>query len=266
MAQTFDDQPAYRPRRVRRRRFVVGALTLASTGVFSMACRNQSPQPQAPAAKTDAKPAEAARPAEAKPAEAAKPTDTQAPAKPAAATGGRLVVAGAKDIRTLDPVQNNDADSTYVYTQVHDSVARIDPQFNIQPALAESWDTSPNGLTYTYRFRKGVSFHDGSTMTADDVVFSIDRIMADRYPEGRKKEKIEMIDSYKKVDDATVEIKLKFPYAPFAAAFGAQMIVPKAAVERLGEVEFARKPIGAGPFRAVEWVPNDHVTLRGFED
>lgn len=195
-----------------------------------------------------------------------------APVAPSQATAAvpsgpqNIVFAGAKEILSLDPVQQNDADSTYVYTQIHDSVAVLDQQFNVKPNLAESWKASEDGTTYTYVFRKGVKFHDGTELKADDVVFTIDRIMANKYPEGRKKEKINMISSYKKVDDYTVEIKLQFAYAPFPAAFGNMLIVPKAATEKMGDAAFGKSPVGCGPFKFVEWVPNDHVTLQGFAD
>jgi len=178
----------------------------------------------------------------------------------------QLIIAGAKDVINLDPVQENDSDSTYVVGLIHDTVAVLDRSLNVKPNLAQTWSASKDGLTYTYRFRRDVRFHDGSTLTADDVVFTIDRILANKYPAGRKKEKVEMIESYRKLDASTIEIKLKFPYAPFAAAFGAQAIVPKAAVEKMGDAEYGRRPVGCGPFKFVEWVPNDHVTLEGFAD
>jgi peptide/nickel transport system substrate-binding protein len=272
MGTDRDDRTPIAMGRVGRRRFVARAFglgaSLASVGLFTAACRGvEAPRPAAQG--TSAPAAAPTKPAAAQQApaqSAAQPTAAAVQPAPVASGPQRLVIAGAKDIRSLDPAQENDADSTYVYSQVHDSVARLDQEFNLKPALAESWDATPDGLTYTYRFRKGVKFHDGSALTADDVVFTIDRILTNTYPEGRKKEKIEMIDSLRKIDDSTVEIKLKYAYAPFPAAFGTQMIVPKAAVERLGDAEFARNPVGAGPFTFVEWVPNDHVTLRGFED
>lgn len=177
-----------------------------------------------------------------------------------------FVIAGAKEAIGFDPVQHNDADSTYIQGLIHDSVAIIDPQFNVKPHLAETWTVSTDNLTYVYKFRKGVKFQDGTEMTADDVIFSIDRILANKYREGGKYQKISMISSHRKVDDRTVEIKLKFVYAPFAAAFGNMYVVPKAHVQRVGDEEFTKKPVGAGPFKFVEWVPNNRVRLEAFAD
>lgn len=187
-------------------------------------------------------------------------------AAPAPVGSQDFVIAGAKEALGFDPVQQNDADSTYIQGLIHDSVAIIDPQFSVKPHLAESWTVSPDGLTYTYKFRKGVKFHNGAELTADDVTFTIERILANKYPEGAKFQKINMISSYRKVDDRTVEIKLKFAYAPFAAAFGNMYIVPKVHVQRVGDAEFTKSPVGCGPFKFVEWVPNDHVRLDAFAD
>lgn len=246
MSTEYNLKEEYLQGRITRRQFIQLALGLgvsmsAITAFLAGCVPAQAPNAPAPGAVTQ-------------------------PTAAAAQAPQNVVFAGAKEILSLDPVQQNDADSTYVYTQIHDSVAVLDPQFNVKPNLAESWKSSEDGKTYTYVFRKGVKFHDGTELRADDVIFTLDRIMANKYPEGRKKEKINMIASYKKVDDYTVEIKLQFAYAPFAAAFGNMLIVPKAVVEKMGDAAFGKSPVGCGPFKFVEWVPNDHVTLQGFTD
>lgn len=177
-----------------------------------------------------------------------------------------LRVAIENDVLNLDPVQANDSNSIPVYQLIHDPIALVDSAGNVSPNLAESWEKSDDALTYTYTLRSGVTFHDGSPLTADDLVFTLDRIMANEYPAGRKLEKIDMIDSYQKTGDLSIELKLKYPYAPFPAAFGLQSIQPKAAVDAMGDEAYGQKPVGCGPFKIVEWVPNDHVQLERFED
>ncbi len=255
MVTEKDLQTALLHGRITRREFVklsvAMGISLTSIGAFLAAC---SPAPVAPTAPASSAPAVGAA--------TVAPAPTSAP--PTAAQ--KLTLAGAKDILNLDPLQVNDADSTYVFGQIHDSVAVIDHQYNVKPNVAEKWQVSDDGLTYVYTFRKGVKFHDGSELKSDDVVFTLDRIMANKFPEGRKKEKIDMIASYKKVDDYTVEIKLKSAYAPFAAAFGNMLIVPKAVVEKVGDAEFGKRPVGCGPFKLAEWTRNDHVALAAFPD
>ena len=243
--------------RISRRQFVIRSLalglSLSSIGTVLAACGQAAPTQEAtpqPAAKAVEATATAAPPTP-----TPKPVDVQ-----------ELVLAGAKDVVGLDPTQNNDNNSTLVLDLILDSVALLDEAGNVTPHLAESWDVSEDGLTYTYHFRKGVTFHDGSDLTADDVIFTIERILENKYPEGRKKEKIEMIDTFKKIDDYTVEIKIQFPYTAFTAAFGVQYILPKAAVEALGDEGFNKAPVGSGPFKFVEWRPNDFVALEGFDD
>lgn len=262
-------------------RSVVVGLTLSSVGALLAACGGDDDEPAATTAATQAPSGGGASTATAAATEASGTTPPASGGTPAATSGGsapagelpadadeeqHLVIAGAKDIVSLDPVQSNDADSNYIIEQIHDTVALLDPEFNVLPNLAESWEASDDGLTYTYKFISGAMFHDGTEMTADDVIFTIDRILENKYPEGRKAEKIAMIEEYSKIDDQTVEITLEFPYGPFPAAFGNQMIVPKAVVEDVGDEEFARNPVGLGPFKFVEWRPNDHVSLVRHDD
>lgn len=230
--------------RITRRQFIVRSLalgvSLSSIGSFLAACAPQAVStPQAGS-------------------EAAMPTEMEEQ---------KLIIAGAKDIRSLDPHQTNDIDSALIYELVHDTVALLDPEFNVEPNLAESWEVSEDGLTYTFHFREGVQFHDGTELTADEVVFSINRILTNEFPGGEgKRVKIEMIDSFEATDDYTVEITLQFPYAPFPAAFGVQHILPQKAVEEMGDDEYGKRPVGCGPFKAIDWVPNDHVQLEAFAD
>jgi len=233
---------------ITRRQFIVRSLavgaSLSSITAFLAACGQ-------PAAETPS---------------AGTPQAGNTPASGQPSEPQHLVIAGAKEVLGLDPHQRNDSDSVYVYELIHDTVAMMNPDGSLSPHLAESWEASEDGLTYTYRFRKGVKFHDGSELTADDVVFTIARILENKYPEGRKQEKIGMIDSYKKIDEYTVEITLQYAYAPFEAAFGIMHILPKAAVEKMGDDAYNRAPVGCGPFKFVEWVPKDHVTLEAFAD
>lgn len=240
--------------RLSRRQFILRSLaagvSLTSIGSFLAACGGAAGGEEATAVVVAATEAPVV-----------VPTSTPVPMEPQ-----ELIIAGAKDVIGLDPIQQNDLDSHVVLDLIMDTVGLLEADGTISPHLAESWDISEDGLTYTYHFREGVMIHDGSEFTADDVIFTIDRIMEDKYPEGRKKEKIGMIDSYRKIDDYTVEITLQFPYTPFPAAFGVQYITPKAAVERLGDEGFTKAPIGMGPFKFVEWRPNDFVALEGFDD
>lgn len=174
--------------------------------------------------------------------------------------GVELRVGSAKDIIALDPVRTNDADSQLVYNLIFDSLALIGPDGKVIPHLAERWTVSSDGLTYTYHLRRGVRFHNGDVLGADDFVFSLQRIFDPANRVGRKWEHISMIKSYEKTGPLTVTVTLQFPYAGFPAALGIQHVVSRRAAEAEGR-DFEKRPVGTGPFKFVERVPNDRVVL-----
>lgn len=130
------------------------------------------------------------------------------------------------------------------------------------PLLAERWEISEDGKTYTFHLRKGVRFHDGSPMTAADVKFTIEAIMN---PENASpsKEFFDPIETVTAVDDYTVIFQLKNAYAPLLLAIGSPTagILPSALVEKAGMEAFDRRPVGTGPFKFVEWLPDERIVL-----
>jgi peptide/nickel transport system substrate-binding protein len=171
-----------------------------------------------------------------------------------------LRVGAGKDIIALDPVRTNDADSVYIYSLIFDTVALIGPDGKVIPHLAERWTVSGDGLTYTYHLRRGVRFHNGDELTADDLVYSLRRIFDPANRIGRKWEHISMVKSYEKTGSHTVAVTLQFPYGAFPAAMGIQHVVSARAAEAAGR-DFEKRPVGTGPFKFVERVPNDRTVL-----
>ncbi len=139
------------------------------------------------------------------------------------------------------------------------------PTWEVKPALAESW-RQVDPTTIEFKARPGVKFHDGTDLTADDVKFSLERLAT--HPKSYGKDFISAQTSVEKVDNLTVRAKLKTPsasYVPNLTCWAFTMgIEPKAAVERLGDDEFGRKPVGTGPFTIVEAAPDDHLTFKKF--
>jgi peptide/nickel transport system substrate-binding protein len=144
-----------------------------------------------------------------------------------------------------------------VYANVFEGLTRIDRTGSVQPALARSWEISEDGLTYVFDLVEGATFHDGAELTAEDVVFSFERAMAED-SQNAQKGLFEPIESVEAVDPATVRITLKRPTGDFLfnMGWGDAVIVDPASAETN-----ATNPVGTGPFVFDQWVKGDSVTL-----
>ncbi|NMC81050.1 MAG: peptide ABC transporter substrate-binding protein [Chloroflexi bacterium] len=217
-------------------------------------------------AQCTAQPATTAAPTEApaaeQPAEPATEAVAEAPTEAAVEAGpvmGGTVVAGMdSDLSTLDPTQSNNATDRHVYHNVFDTLVRLGTDASIEPGLAESWDVSEDGKEYTFHLRQGVKFHDGTDFNADAVKFNLDRARAEG---SARASELAAITDVAVVDDSTVKVTLNegIPFL-WNLADRAGMILSPTAVEELGD-EIARKAVGTGPFKFVEWIPDDHITL-----
>jgi peptide/nickel transport system substrate-binding protein len=128
----------------------------------------------------------------------------------------------------------------------------------IEPALAESWKVSDDGLEYTFKLRQGVKFHDGSEMTADSVVFSWNTY---KQPEVTYGNYWAQVASVEKVDDYTVKLKTDKPDALLLRILATNWSIIPADWGGKTKEEFAEHPIGTGPFMFEEWVKGDHLTV-----
>lgn len=179
-----------------------------------------------------------------------------------------LRVAWFSEPKTLDPVGPSDNPSLWALHNVHDCLVRVsDDSTSIEPDLAESWEVSDDNLTYTFHLREGVKFHNGDEVTAEDVVFSLNRT---RDPEQCPyADMFKPIEEIVAVDRYTVEIRLSAPYAPILAdlaMFNAAIIPEKYFLEVGGTEKFGRHPIGAGPFKFEYWKPGEEILFSKFED
>jgi peptide/nickel transport system substrate-binding protein len=132
------------------------------------------------------------------------------------------------------------------------------------PGLAESWSASKDGLAYEFVLRKGVKFHDGSVLTAEDVKFSFDRYRGAASKLLKDKVSVEVVDPQR------VRYRLKEPWPDFmtflgSGATGINWIVPKKYVEKVGAEGFLRAPVGAGPYRFVSFQPGVELVLEAHE-
>lgn len=141
---------------------------------------------------------------------------------------------------------------------LYEGLTGVDQDLSIVPVLAESWTVSPDGLTYTFTLRDGVTFHDGSPMDAEDVVSSIARVQSKDIASPLAS-RVSAVETATAVDPRTVELKLKEPSAPLLSSLTSIAIVPSA-VEADKEA-LQQAPVGTGPFLFQEWQPNGHLLL-----
>jgi peptide/nickel transport system substrate-binding protein len=131
---------------------------------------------------------------------------------------------------------------------------------HIEPSLAKSWDISPDGKTYTFHLNHGVTFHDGSELTAHDVKFCVERAVS-----AKNTQWAFILDAFKGmqvVDTYTVRANLKRPHAPFLSdmALFAVSVYPRSALAKMG-TKLWQNPIGTGPFKFVSWKRGSEIVL-----
>ena len=144
---------------------------------------------------------------------------------------------------------------------LHDAVVRPLPGERMGPALAESWNESPDGLTYTFKLRPGLQFHNGDPCTAEDVIFSFTRYKGVGAAEFKTK-----VKNVEAVDARTVRFHLHQPWPDFMTFYGttataAGIVVPKKYLEQVGEDGFKKHPIGLGPYKFVSHTPGIELVL-----
>jgi oligopeptide transport system substrate-binding protein len=190
--------------------------------------------------------------------------------------GGEMVVTFKDDLITLDPAIGYDWKNWSVIKSVFDGLMDYKPgTTELIPDLAESYEVSPDGLTYTFKLRPGVKFHNGREMTAADVKYSLERTCNpttqspgagyygalkgfDEFQAGSAKELAGVVA----VDDHTVKIELSRPDSTLLhlMALNFSFVVPKEVVEAEGP-DFGHKPVGTGAYKVTEWTSGQSLVL-----
>ncbi|HEY2995785.1 MAG TPA: peptide-binding protein [Methylomirabilota bacterium] len=209
---------------------------------------------------------------------------TLAAAQPGLAAGRDLVVGLGGDATSLNPVVATDGVSYTVEWPIFDSLLELDQSLNVKPLLAESWETSRDGLIYTFKLKKGVTWHDGKPFTARDVAFTFYSVLDPKvttphrayfdalvgFPELTAKENPKKpeelaVRPIEVVDDHTVRFRLRYPSGSLLAVLTNPRagIVPEHLLKGadLNTAEFNRKPVGTGPFKFVEWRRAERIVL-----
>jgi peptide/nickel transport system substrate-binding protein len=151
-----------------------------------------------------------------------------------------------------------------VLSAIHDALVKPMPGNPMAPALAESWTASSDGRSYSFTLRKGVTFHNGDPVTAEDVKFSFER-----YRGAAAKTLKDRVAAVDVIDPLHVRFRLKEPWPDFllfyTSASGAGWIVPKKYVERVGDEGFKKAPVGAGPYKFVSFTPGVELVMDAFD-
>ena len=164
----------------------------------------------------------------------------------------------------FDPAETSGIITPFmVLFALHDALVKPLPGNPTAPGLAESWAASSDGLVYEFVLRKGVRFHNGEPVTAEDVKFSFER-----YRGAASRPLKDSVAAIETPDPSRVRIRLKRPWPDFMTFYmtaGASWIVPKKYVEKVGDEGFKKAPIGAGPYKFVSFTPGVELVLEAFD-
>ncbi len=193
------------------------------------------------------------------------------------AKGGTFIFGRGGDSVGLDPALEEDGESFKVCDNIYDTLVQYkDGSTDLEPGLAEKWESSEDGLTWTFSLRKGVKFHDGTPFNADAVLFSLNRQHDKTHPFHNVSGSYvywvatglaEIVDKISAIDDFTIQITLKTAYAPFiyTIAITSFSIVSPTAVKEYGDAYF-NHPVGTGPFKFSRWDKKDKIVLIANDD
>ncbi len=182
--------------------------------------------------------------------------------------GSTIVVAmNTNAFVTLDPAMHRNRDTETVIRNLFDGLVTRTRGSEVVPEIAEKWE-QPDPTTYIFTLRRGITFHNGDPLTADDVVFTFQRILNEGAIAGQsspRKGLLGPLEKVEKLSEFQVKFTLATPFPPFLQALVHFQIVPKKYIEKVGDKAFAEKPIGAGPFRFVRGKLDSEVVMERYD-
>jgi peptide/nickel transport system substrate-binding protein len=180
--------------------------------------------------------------------------------------GGTLVWGTANPPAGINPILTQSSVSSSLMGLIFDSLVHIDGHGRLVPGLAERWETSKDGLEYTFHLRKGVRFHDGRTFSADDVKFTYDAIN-DVRNNSPWRTNTSVVRKWVVIDPFTIKAILREPSVPFLRKL-VREIVPRHLLEgkNLAHANFNYHPVGTGPFLFKQWTRDNRIELEANPD
>ncbi len=195
--------------------------------------------------------------------------------------GGSMIVTYKDDVSTLDPAIGYDWQNWSMIKSLFDGLMDYEPgTTNLRKEIAEDYTISEDGKTFTFKLRKGVKFHNGRELTADDVKYSIERVVNPKTQspgagffgsivgfEDASAGKAEALSGITVVDPYTIKFELSRPDATFlhVLALNFAHVVPKEEVEKYG-ADFGKHPVGSGAFKMTEWTLGQRIVFERFKD
>ena len=189
-------------------------------------------------------------------------------------SGGRLRLP-AQSPSSLDPIRSKSYWESEIVLQLFDGLVRLDSSLNIVPAIAQDWSISPDGRVYQFDLRKGVRFHNGREVEAEDFVYSLSRLLDPkqesqdthsylriRGTSERLQGKASVVSGLRAKDRYHFEITLEQPYAPFLRLLALQPATVVPHEEFAPGKDFSKRPVGTGPFRMDSWNPQSEIRLK----
>lgn len=164
------------------------------------------------------------------------------------------------DASHMDPQAGEELSSNIMYYHIYDPLVRRDENLEFGPGLAESWELVDD-TTWRFKLREDVKFQNGETLEASDVVFTLDRLK-----DSLMANLAANIESYRAVDETTVEIVTPAPYAALPNDLSTILILSEDYMNEIGDDELEQKPMGTGPYRLTNWVREGKIELEAFDD
>ncbi|HEX2185817.1 MAG TPA: ABC transporter substrate-binding protein, partial [Chloroflexota bacterium] len=231
------------------RRATLAGLSVRAVGALFAACG--PPAPGAPAGQA---------PPPAAPGTAAPAGSVKQPRR-----GGTFTTTGHQNVTGLSPEDNSPTVFWVVIGNIHEGLLKVDENYKVVPRLAERYEVSPDGKTWTFNLRQGVRWHDGQPFTSADVKYNFDWVR-DPANAAIGQPLFQEVERVEAPDDATVVVTLKQPNAPFAALTATRWLVPKHVHEKIGEKAYKQQPVGTGPYKLKEFKPAEYTLLEANED
>jgi peptide/nickel transport system substrate-binding protein len=256
-------------RKVSRRVFLSRSLAVLGAG-FAATTLLAACGPATPAAPTTAPAKPAAEPTKAPaaggpttaPAQKTAPAETKPAAKEGEPVrGGNVLFVHQQIPSSMDANVWTATNAARIMRQIYDPLIWQPEGGKFAPGLAEKWDLSPDGKTYTFSLRKDVKFHDGTPFNATAVKATYDRIN-DPATKSLQSGRLGPYDRTEVADEYTVKIVLKEPFTPLLSNLSEHALAPasSAAVQKLGS-KYAMNPVATGPFKVKEWPDNNTLVL-----